>query len=257
MINTIEVAQGKGDRLTGLKVVDGWKGIRGKGSLANTSVESCERVLVHCILEGVLKEEFHFTPYSTISYVGLGRKAVSVKNGMMKVRMKTAQGTGGGRGGGGGPSGVQSSSRKATPQKTASLVKTFSTHSSTPAESLSSTSTTPTQSRKAKPIQQNKGKEKVPHQSLTCATKRLPDSVTTKDQLIRPGKSTKVTVSDSDSENSNRDRTVLQRKRVKRRKPASSSSDEDFMPVAKRRPQESKSSEQCQRQHEVIDIDSD
>ena len=37
------------------------------------------------ILEGILKEEFHFTPYSTISYVALGRKSAAVKSGHLTV----------------------------------------------------------------------------------------------------------------------------------------------------------------------------
>ena len=34
--------------------------------------EMCESILAHLLLEGYLKEDFHFTPYSTISYLVLG-----------------------------------------------------------------------------------------------------------------------------------------------------------------------------------------
>ena len=39
------------------------------------SREDCERVIVDMLLEGVLREDFHFTPYSTISYLLPGPKA--------------------------------------------------------------------------------------------------------------------------------------------------------------------------------------
>lgn len=34
--------------------------------------DKCESILAHLLLEGYLKEDFHFTPYSTISYLLLG-----------------------------------------------------------------------------------------------------------------------------------------------------------------------------------------
>lgn len=37
--------------------------------------EDCERVVVYLLLEGVLREDFHFTPYSTISYLVPGPNA--------------------------------------------------------------------------------------------------------------------------------------------------------------------------------------
>lgn len=95
LIEIVEQAQAKEKRLTALKVVDALQGRRaGHSSSSRVPVQSyssekCERVLVHALLEGVLKEEFHFTPYSTISYVGLGRKAKAVKNGLLKIVIKS------------------------------------------------------------------------------------------------------------------------------------------------------------------------
>ena len=43
------------------------------------SREDCERVVVYLLLEGVLREDFHFTPYSTISYLVPGPNAKLVQ----------------------------------------------------------------------------------------------------------------------------------------------------------------------------------
>ena len=68
-------AKRKDQRMTALKLLDAWMG---KGSpalrLATTRAHNlprgdCERVIVELLLRGCLKEDFHFTPYSTISYL--------------------------------------------------------------------------------------------------------------------------------------------------------------------------------------------
>ena len=76
----------------GRKGGDGGGG-RGGGSVATLSQEWCERVLVYAIMEEVLKEEFHFTPYSTISYIGPGRKAEWVKAGTYKLKISSSGAT--------------------------------------------------------------------------------------------------------------------------------------------------------------------
>ncbi|XP_018020703.1 ATP-dependent DNA helicase Q1 isoform X2 [Hyalella azteca] len=68
-------------RLTGQKLLDAWLG---KGA-TNLRVKSAtnskltrtfaETVVVHLLLDMCLKEDFHFTPYSTLSYIVLGPKA--------------------------------------------------------------------------------------------------------------------------------------------------------------------------------------
>ena len=35
----------------------------------NLTMETCERIVATMLMRGQLKEEFHFTPYSTISYL--------------------------------------------------------------------------------------------------------------------------------------------------------------------------------------------
>ena len=66
----------KNQRMTGLKLLDAWLG---KGSPAlrlsqhiaesTMSRTKAERVIVHLLLNGFLREDFHFTPYNTISYI--------------------------------------------------------------------------------------------------------------------------------------------------------------------------------------------
>lgn len=88
LVSLLEQATLKEQRVTALKLTELWRGKGGGGRGGATfSQEMCERILVHAILEDVLKEEFHFTPYSTISYIGLGRKAGGVKAGTFKVKI--------------------------------------------------------------------------------------------------------------------------------------------------------------------------
>lgn len=94
LVLIVEHHQAIQQRVTAAKVVDIWRGQGGSSRpshLPSISMpaEQCERVLVSAILQGVLKEEFHFTAYSTISYVGLGRKANSVKRGLVKVELSS------------------------------------------------------------------------------------------------------------------------------------------------------------------------
>ena len=84
-INVLEESKGKDQRLTALKMME-----LSKRKDKLTAFER-DQVLVHCILEGILKEEFHFTPYSTISYVALGRKSAAVKSGHLTVQFPAAR----------------------------------------------------------------------------------------------------------------------------------------------------------------------
>ena len=92
LLSFLEQATAKEQRLTPLKLLELWRG-KGGGGGTGFSQERCERVLVYAILEDVLKEEFHFTPYTTISYIGPGRKAEGVRVGTVKVKiMSKSQG---------------------------------------------------------------------------------------------------------------------------------------------------------------------
>ena len=95
LVEVVEQAQLKQQRLTAPKVIEAWKKKQKKTAKSEPDVETTcdsdgkrELILLHSILEGVLKEEFHFTPYSTISYIGLGRKASRVKAGTLKITLQ-------------------------------------------------------------------------------------------------------------------------------------------------------------------------
>lgn len=89
LVEIVESVQGKEKRLTALKVVEIWQAkLKRLKPPSTLTPEECECILLQAVLDGVLKEDFHFTPYSTISYVGLGRKAESVKRGVVKIKVK-------------------------------------------------------------------------------------------------------------------------------------------------------------------------
>ncbi|VDK63584.1 unnamed protein product [Onchocerca ochengi] len=63
------------NRITGMKLVElTWK------KVSSVSRELIELLVAKLILEGYLKEDFHFTPYSIISYVVLGERSIAVEN---------------------------------------------------------------------------------------------------------------------------------------------------------------------------------
>lgn len=69
----LDKASAADTRLTGQKVLDG---ITGKGAAkarastqSNLTKEQCECLLGWMLVDGLIKEDFHFTPYSTISYL--------------------------------------------------------------------------------------------------------------------------------------------------------------------------------------------
>ena len=61
--------------LSGAKLVGVWMGSPGNGlkvSLPHPPPSTrgmCESVIAHLLIEGYLQEDFHFTPYNTISYL--------------------------------------------------------------------------------------------------------------------------------------------------------------------------------------------
>ena len=64
------------------QLVDCWRGV-GKSLPGvkkdhpvskNLSKDDCEKVVINLLILGVLKEDFHHTPYSTISYLKRGLK---------------------------------------------------------------------------------------------------------------------------------------------------------------------------------------
>ncbi|KAL9955233.1 hypothetical protein ACROYT_G036526 [Oculina patagonica] len=93
VLKILQQAASLSERVTAIKLVDAWCG-KGQTSLRMRDVkapdlsrEDCERVIVNLLLEGVLREDFHFTPYSTISYLLPGPKAKLVQKAGKKVFM--------------------------------------------------------------------------------------------------------------------------------------------------------------------------
>ena len=78
----LEQAGRREQRVTGLKLVDAVQG-RGASNLKlagwagdGLSKDQVESLVAHLTVEGHLKEDFHFTPYSTISYLVPGQRPV-------------------------------------------------------------------------------------------------------------------------------------------------------------------------------------
>lgn len=83
-------------RLTALKLIDSWFG-KGAVSLRVPSIsapkhsrEVAENMVAHLLMEGYLQEDFHFTSYSTISYLKRGPKSAAAlnKNHQIMFRVK-------------------------------------------------------------------------------------------------------------------------------------------------------------------------
>ena len=92
-LDVLEKNSQKEKRLTALKLVEAWKPPQSMGPVKKNAID-LERVLIYCVIEGVLKEEFHFTPYSTISYIAPARKAAIIRAGKMRVVMDKSRLTG-------------------------------------------------------------------------------------------------------------------------------------------------------------------
>merc|ERR1719342_2007737 len=81
-VRILEQAARREQRVTGLKLVEAVQG-RGATNLKlagwagdGLSKDQVESLVAHLTVEGHLKEDFHFTPYSTISYLVPGYRAV-------------------------------------------------------------------------------------------------------------------------------------------------------------------------------------
>jgi len=78
-------------RVTALKLVDAWYG-KGATSLRvpnvpvpNFTRESAEAIVGHLLINGYLQEDFHFSAYSTISYLKRGPKSGLVVDNNHKI----------------------------------------------------------------------------------------------------------------------------------------------------------------------------
>ncbi|RWS27579.1 hypothetical protein B4U80_01150 [Leptotrombidium deliense] len=84
LLQIIGKAKKVNERLTALKLVDIWLG-KGDKRFRIPDVNpamsrgQCELTVIYLLMDKYLKEEFHFTPYSTISYIVAGAQSSSVQ----------------------------------------------------------------------------------------------------------------------------------------------------------------------------------
>ncbi len=87
LVDILAGEEKKKKRVTANKLIDMWKD-KLKKEKKVIDVEDCEEVLLRALVGNVLKEEFHFTPYNTISYMALGSEAESLRRGISKVSIR-------------------------------------------------------------------------------------------------------------------------------------------------------------------------
>ncbi|XP_052797318.1 ATP-dependent DNA helicase Q1-like [Mya arenaria] len=93
VLQILDKASAADSKLTASKVLDAWQG---KGPPINRVKETetgedrsrLEVILTHMLLKQYLREDFHFTPYSTISYIIPGRKANLLCTGVDTVHIE-------------------------------------------------------------------------------------------------------------------------------------------------------------------------
>ncbi|XP_034529050.1 ATP-dependent DNA helicase Q1 isoform X1 [Notolabrus celidotus] len=93
VVQIVELATSMDEKLTPLKVVEAWMGkgpAKRRKMIQTTSLSRlhAEAVVVRLLLQGYLREDFSFTPYTTYFYLKLGRKAPLLKSPTHTVSMK-------------------------------------------------------------------------------------------------------------------------------------------------------------------------
>uniref|UniRef100_A0A3B5AC05 ATP-dependent DNA helicase n=1 Tax=Stegastes partitus TaxID=144197 RepID=A0A3B5AC05_9TELE len=93
VVQIVELATSMDEKLTPLKLVEAWmgKGPAKRRKMIQTTTlprHQAETVIVRLLLQGYLREDFSFTPYTTYFYVKLGRKAPLLKSQTLTVSMK-------------------------------------------------------------------------------------------------------------------------------------------------------------------------
>lgn len=93
VITIVDNAKHKDQRITALKLMESVMG-RGAAILRVKSLgsagmcrENIERLLIHMLLNGYLREDFHFTAYTTISYLIKGPKANLLSSADHKIKL--------------------------------------------------------------------------------------------------------------------------------------------------------------------------
>lgn len=93
VMQIMELAASMDEKLTPLKLVEAWMG-KGPAKHRKTTQTTklsrlqAEAVIIQLLLQGYLREDFSFTPYTTYFYMKLGRKAPLLKNQTHTLSMK-------------------------------------------------------------------------------------------------------------------------------------------------------------------------
>ncbi|XP_034719066.1 ATP-dependent DNA helicase Q1 isoform X1 [Etheostoma cragini] len=98
VVQILELAASMDEKLTPLKLVEAWMGkgpAKHRKTIQTTTLSrlQAEAVIVRLLLQGYLREDFSFTPYTTYFYMKLGRKAPLLKNQTHTLTMKMKTGT--------------------------------------------------------------------------------------------------------------------------------------------------------------------
>lgn len=86
----IEMLETTDQRMTAAKLVDSWKNSKVARNISKEerpTARQLEYMLALCLMRGVLREEYHFTPYNTISYTVKGARAHAVMNNRLTMQM--------------------------------------------------------------------------------------------------------------------------------------------------------------------------
>ena len=78
-------------RVTAAKLIDLLKSSNAAKKVAKDKVtgKKLEFVLARCLMDHIVQEDYHFTPYTTISYVVPGPKSYALKSKRLSVKMQT------------------------------------------------------------------------------------------------------------------------------------------------------------------------
>lgn len=92
VVQILELAAAQDEKLTPLKLLEAWSGrgpAKHRKSTQSTTLgrREAEQVLVCMLLQGYLREDFSFTPYTTHFYLKLGRKAPLLKSAAHRLSM--------------------------------------------------------------------------------------------------------------------------------------------------------------------------
>ncbi|XP_035807497.2 ATP-dependent DNA helicase Q1 isoform X1 [Amphiprion ocellaris] len=93
VVQIVELATSMDEKLTPLKLVEAWmgKGPAKRRKMIQTTTlprRQAEAVVVRLLLQGYLREDFSFTPYTTYFYMKLGRKVPLLKSQTHTLNMK-------------------------------------------------------------------------------------------------------------------------------------------------------------------------